>query len=213
MDININASVVAEHGQLISQIGSNLGKPFYRIEQRDAWQGGPEGFERDKAKVLSGESTELITNRSPKRFLMKDFLIENHHIYKDPISGQLGIAINLKPDGEYDLFLPLDNSSIKAGIFTAEDVAKALRGEKTQFFLNGRKLCEYINQAATREVENIRTLREKLNKMEQAILNDIANNKKKAEADEKAWIDSKLPTDVDLNIPGKKNVVVTVTED
>lgn len=212
MEININTQVVAEHGQLISQIGSNLGKPFYRVEQDAAWRGGNEGFERDKAKIVSGESGGFILNKSPMRYRIKSFLIQNHAIIKDDDLGY-GIAVNLRADGSYDLFLPLDNESVKAGLFTAEDVNKALRGEKTQFFLNGKKLAEFVNKKNTYQVDQLRALREAISKMEQTLLSDIAENKKKAEADEKAWIDSKLPVDVDITVPGNSHAVVTVTED
>jgi len=196
IDINVQTKV-AQNRQLISQFGRNLGTQFYKIESREIWQGGKEGFEADRKAISDGTNKGFILNRSPKKFLLKSHEILCTSIYKDPITEEVGVAVNPDGKGGYDLFLPLNNDILKAGNVTVENVTAALRGEKQEFFLNPDAVVDLINRANQQEYDNLKALREKISKMEQNLLGVIAENKQKAEAANKEWMNSAVQTGLD----------------
>ena len=110
---------------------------------------------------------------------------------------EVGVAVNPDGKGGYDLFLPLNNDILKAGNVTVENVTAALRGEKQEFFLNPDAVVDLINRANQQEYDNLKALREKISKMEQNLLGVIAENKQKAEAANKEWMNSAVQTGLD----------------
>lgn len=212
IDVNIATPGVAENVQLISKIGSNLGTQFFKVEVRMAWQGQQEGFERDKMKIESGEKAGFILNRSPRRFLAKNFLIAGTILTKDPIDQTLGIAINPTDDGGCDLFLPINDDTLKTmGKTTTEAIAEAIKGEKDHFFLDGKTLAKVLNDAAKREIGYLEELITNCQKMIVTLKGDIANNENKAKLAEQQWINSAITPDV--NFRGGNAVVTVTTEE
>ena len=59
IDVTVTTKV-SQNRQLASQIGANLGTAFHKIECRNVWKGGDEGFEKDKKAIASGESKDFI---------------------------------------------------------------------------------------------------------------------------------------------------------
>ena len=213
IDINVQTKV-AQNRQLVSQFGKNLGTQFYKIEGREIWAGGKEGFEAARKAIADGTDKGFILNRSPKKFLLKSHEILCTLVCKDPITEEVGVAINPDGKGNYDLFLPLNKDILKAGNVTAENIAAALRGEKQEFFLNAKAVVELINRANQQELNNLKTLREQISKMEQNLMGAIAENKQKADAADKEWIDSAVETHIDdvLNHTAT-GIIVSKTEE
>jgi hypothetical protein len=215
IDVNIMSPVVTNNVQLISKIGSNLGTQFCKVESRFAWQGGQEGFERDKKAIENGEKKGFILNRSPKRLLAKNFLIAGTVLMKDPMNDdEVGIAINPHDDGSCDLFLPITENTLNTmGKTTAEAVAEAIKGERDHFFLDAKTLVKILNDAMRREISYLEEHIQTCQKMLVTLKGDISNNENKAKMIEDSWINSALKTTVDM--PGGSGTIVTVnkTED
>lgn len=192
VDININ-TVVSGARQTASLIGALLGKAYATVEGRDVWQGGKEGFERDKAAAVSAGSAGLITNRSPRKFMLKTQDIIGAQFYVQPLTNQAGIVINLRQDGSYDMFFPLDGTNpMVAEKSVADAISDALKGEGQNFFLDPKAVVAVVNEGNRAEVKNIDILVTALNKMKQNILTTINENEKKAVDIEKQWVDSKV---------------------
>lgn len=207
IDVNVTTKV-AKHRQLVSQFGSNLGTQFFTIEGREIWAGGKEGFEAAKKAIIDGTDKGFILNRSPKKFLLKDHEILCTLVCKDPITEEVGVAINPDGKGGYDLFLPLNKDIIKAGAVTAENIAAALRGEKQEFFLNAKAVVDLINRANQQELDKLKTLREAISKMEQNLMGAIADNKKKAEEAEQQWTASAVETGIEEVLGGTATGII-----
>ena len=213
IDVNITPAGVSQNVQLISKIGSNLGTQFCKVDVRMGWQGGQEGFERDKAAIESGEKKGFILNRSPRRFLMKNFLVAGTVLIKDPISDELGIAINPHEDGSCDLFLPINENTLKKmGKTTREAIAEAIKGEKDHFFLDAKVLASVLNDANTSEINFLEDIVTRCQKMINTLKGDKADNENKAKLIAEAWINSAIKPDVDLPA-GPAYVTVTAQED
>jgi len=192
IDVNI-ASVIPGTRQAASFIGGMLGKAYTTVESRDCWQGGAEGFENDKKAAATPGIAKLITNRSPKKYTLRTQDIISAQFHRMGITGQTGIAINLREDDTCDLFFPLDGSNpVVTEKPLGDAISAALRGEGENFFLDAEKVAAIVNQANEAEVKNIDTLISALSKMKQNIQGTIIENEKKAAEISKQWIDSKL---------------------
>lgn len=193
MDKTIDVNIVAGVRQSASLIGALLGKAYSTVESKTIWQGGQEGFEHDKAAANATNSAMLITNRSPKKYSLKTQDILSAQFYAQPITGQQGIVINLRQDGSYDMFFPLDgHNPIVVEKPVADAISDALKGEGENFFLDPKTVAAVINEANKAEIKNIETLITSLSKMKQNLQGAVVENEKKAAEIEKQWIDSKV---------------------
>ena len=193
MEKTIDVNIVAGVRQSASLIGALLGKAYSTVESKTIWQGGQEGFERDKAAANATNSAMLITNRSPKKYSLKTQDIISAQFYVQPLTGQQGIVINLRQDGSYDMFFPLDgHNPVVVEKPVADAISDALKGEGENFFLDPKTVAAVINEANKAEVKNIDTLITSLSKMKQNLQGAIVENEKKAAEIEKQWIDSKV---------------------
>lgn len=210
IDINVE-SKISKNCQMISQFGSRLGQQFYKAEGREVWQGGKEGFEKDKASIANGENQSFILNRSPRKFLVKSHRIVGTQIVKDEVTGEIVVLVNPDGKGGYDLCLPITNDLIRTGIVTQEAVAKALKGDDNSFFLNVDSLAKILNHANDCEVRNLTEIRDRIDKMIQNIKAGIAENKQKADAASKEWTDSAITPDMS-DVIGRTTTGVIVTQ-
>lgn len=201
IDVNISApAIVTNNVQLISKIGSNLGTQFFKVDVRHAWQGGQEGFERDKKAIECGEKKGFILNRSPRRLLAKNFLIAGTVLVKDPVNDdEIGIAINPHEDGTCDLFLPITETTLRTmGKTTAEAISEAIKGEKDHFFLDAKTLTKILNDAMRREIAYLEEHITVCQKMLVTLKGDITNNENKAKQIEDQWVKSAIKADVEM---------------
>lgn len=200
MNINIQTTV-ANNRTPLSMIGSNLGKQFFQIEVRDCWP----NFEAEKNAVQMENNQKLILNRSPRRYLIKAKDIISVAIGTD-VTGDPVVFINPNSDGSADVTLPVTNDMVSYGVVTAEAVKEALKGGPSKkAFVDPKKLEGYLNEVNNKELSYIRTLKDSLNRMEQAILSAINDNSKKAsdyiaQISKPASPSGNAPADVQINV-------------
>ena len=195
ININLDAIIPSSRG-IGSSIGSLLGQPYFEVEARTCWPGGHEKWDADLEKVKLGQCTMLMPNRKINRIRLSKHEIRSAQYYKN-ISGDVGIVINLEADGTYKMFFPLTQDAIKMGRGAVEAITAALKNQGDNFFLNGSVTANIVNEANKSELNNVRQLREILNKVEQQIISAIADNEKLA-IESKKEIESTRVTDVDL---------------
>lgn len=193
IDINIQTAIPQSRG-IGSIVGSLVGQAYHTVESRNTWQGGDQGWDADNEKVRNGLSTTLLPNRPIKKFMLKDVDIFGAQYYTRPITGEVGIAINLRPDGTFDQFFPLNKDVFKLVKGTPEAVNDALHGEGENFFLNPAAVAVVINDANKSELAAVKALKEALGKIEQNLIGAINDNNKKAQQFAKEMAETKIET-------------------
>ena len=194
IDINIQTAIPQSRG-IGSMVGSLVGQAYHKVESRNTWQGGDEGWNNDVEKVRTGLSKMLMPNRKINKYMLKDVDIRNASYYKRPVTDEVGIAINLNSeDGTFDQFFPLNKDVFKLVKGTPEAIESALKGEGENFFLNPAAVCAVINEANKGELAAVRSLKEILNKIEQNLIGAINDNTKKAQQFTKELAETKVET-------------------
>lgn len=194
IDINIQTAIPQSRG-IGSMVGSLVGQAYHKVESRNTWQGGDEGWNNDVEKVRTGLSKMLMPNRKINKYMLKDVDIRNASYYKRPVTDEVGIAINLNSeDGTFDQFFPLNKDVFKLVKGTPEAIESALKGEGENFFLNPAAVCAVINEANKGELAAVRNLKEILNKIEQNLIGAINDNTKKAQQFTKELAETKVET-------------------
>lgn len=211
VEVNIS-TVLSSSRQAASFAGAMLGKAYTEVESKDCWQGGSEGFANDQKAAATPGVAMLITNRSPQKYTLRTKDILGAQVHQLKLTGEVGVAINLRPDGTYDLFFPLNGANPVVVEKSIEDaVSDALHGEGENFFLDAEKVVGIINAANKAEVKNIDNLMNALAKMKQNIQGAIVENEKKATEIAKEWADSKLSgIDIKSVINGNATSVINV---
>ena len=214
IDVNIIPNVVANNTQLISKVGANVGTQIFKVEVRYAWQGGQEGFEKDKRAIDLGDKKGFILNRSPRRLLAKNILIAGVCLVND-VDGDVCIAINPKDDGTADMILPINDKTLDVmGKTTSDAIREAIRGEKDHFFLDGKALVAIINASMKKEVQYLEELKENITKMIGILNSDIKTNDRKAQEVADAWSNSALPVNIEMPSGANgSNVHITVNNE
>lgn len=194
IDINIQTAIPQSRG-IGSMVGSLVGQAYHKVEARNTWQGGDEGWNNDVEKVRSGLSKQLLPSRKINKYMLKDVDIRNASYYKRPVTDEVGIAINLDPaTGSFDQFFPLSKDVFKLVKGTPEAIEDALKGEGDNFFLNPAAVCAVINEANNGELKAVRALKEALGKIEQNLIGAINDNTKKAQQFAKELAETKIET-------------------
>ena len=193
IDIKIQAAIPESRG-IGSMVGSLVGQAYHKVESRNTWQGGNEGWDADNEKVRNGLSTMLLPNRAIKKYMLKDVDIDNACYHKRPVNGEVGIAINLRTDGTFDQFFPLNKDVFNLVKGTPEAIADALRGEGENFFLNPMAVAAVINDANKSELNAVDALIKALNSIKQNLIGAINENTKKAQKFAKELQETKIET-------------------
>lgn len=195
IDINIQAAIPASRG-IGSMVGSLVGQAYHKVESRNTWQGGDQGWDNDNEKVRQGVSTMLIPNRPIKKYMLKDVDIFNACYYSRGAgdSKEVGIAINLHEDGTFDQFFPLNRDIFKLVKSTTDAINDALKGQGDNFFLNPSAVARVINDANRVEVSAVDNLIKALNSIKQNLVTAINENQKKAEKFAKELQETKVET-------------------
>lgn len=193
IDINIQTAIPSSRG-IGSMVGSLVGQAYHKVEARNTWAGGDQGWDQDVEKVRSGLSTMLMPNRKIEKYMLKDIDIFNASYHTRPVNGEVGIAINLRADGSFDQFFPLNKDIFKLVKGTPEAVDAALKGEGENFFLNPVAVAAVVNDANKSNLAQVRALRDILNKIEQNLVGAINDNNKKAQQFAKELSESKIET-------------------
>ena len=195
ININLDAIIPSSRG-IGSSIGSLLGQPYFEVEPRTCWPGGEDKWKQDEEKVRLGQCTMLMPNRKVNRIRLTKHEIRSAQYYKN-VAGDAGIVINLEQDGTYKMFFPLTENALKMGRGAVDAITAALKGQGENFFLNASVTANIVNEANKSELNNVRALRETLNKIEQQLIGAIADNEKLA-IESKKEIESTRISDVDL---------------
>jgi len=195
IDINIQAAIPASRG-IGSMVGSLVGQAYHKVESRNTWQGGDQGWDNDNDKIRQGLSTMLIPNRPIKKYMLKDVDIFNACYYSRGAgdSKEVGIAINLHEDGTFDQFFPLNRDIFKLVKSTPDAINDALKGQGDNFFLNPSAVARVINDANRVEVSAVDNLIKALNSIKQNLVTAINENQKKAEKFAKELQETKVET-------------------
>ena len=195
IDINIQAAIPASRG-IGSMVGSLVGQAYHKVESRNTWQGGDQGWDNDNEKIRQGLSTMLIPNRPIKKYMLKDVDIFNACYYSRGAgdSKEVGIAINLHEDGTFDQFFPLNKDIFKLVKSTPDAINDALKGQGDNFFLNPSAVARVINDANRVEVSAVDNLIKALNSIKQNLVTAINENTKKAEKFAKELQETKVET-------------------
>ena len=195
IDINIQAAIPASRG-IGSMVGSLVGQAYHKVESRNTWQGGDQGWDNDNDKIRQGLSTMLIPNRPIKKYMLKVVDIFNACYYSRGAgdSKEVGIAINLHEDGTFDQFFPLNRDIFKLVKSTPDAINDALKGQGDNFFLNPSAVARVINDANRVEVSAVDSLIKALNSIKQNLVTAINENQKKAEKFAKELQETKVET-------------------
>ena len=195
IDINIQAAIPTSRG-IGSMVGSLVGQAYHKVESRNTWQGGDQGWDNDNDKIRQGLSTMLIPNRPIKKYMLKDVDIFNACYYSRGAgdSKEVGIAINLHEDGTFDQFFPLNRDIFKLVKSTPDAINDALKGQGDNFFLNPSAVARVINDANRVEVSAVDNLIKALNSIKQNLVTAINENQKKAEKFAKELQETKVET-------------------
>lgn len=195
IDINIQAAIPASRG-IGSMVGSLVGQAYHKVESRNTWQSGDQGWDNDNDKIRQGLSTMLIPNRPIKKYMLKDVDIFNACYYSRGAgdSKEVGIAINLHEDGTFDQFFPLNRDIFKLVKSTPDAINDALKGQGDNFFLNPSAVARVINDANRVEVSAVDNLIKALNSIKQNLVTAINENQKKAEKFAKELQETKVET-------------------
>lgn len=213
IDVNIS-NVISGKRQIASFVGALLGKAFAEVELKDIWPGGKDGFENDKKAAATPGTAILVTNRSPRKYTIrtKDILGANFDTVGVGDAKQVGIAINSRPDGSCDLFLPLNSGTnpVVSEKPLADAIDAALRGETDNFFLDAEQVVKLMNAANLAEIKNIDALIASLNKMKQNIQGAIVENEKKAADIAREWNESKVDNMTIKDVLGGAQGVINI---
>lgn len=193
IDINIQAAIPASRG-IGSLVGSLVGQAYNKVETKNMWPGGDQGWDTDAQKIRDGISQMFMLNRKPLKYVLKDINIFNASYYTRPMNGGVGIAINLRPDGTYDYFFPLDKDVYNLVKSTPEAIDDALHGVGENFFLNPVSVATVLNEANQSNINALRALQKTINDCIQSLVTTKKENEAKAARFEKELNDSKVET-------------------
>ena len=193
IDINIQAAIPTSRG-IGSMVGSLVGQSYNKVETKNMWPGGDQGWDADCQKVRDGLSTMFMLNRKPIKYTLKDIDIFNACYHNLPLNGGVGIAINLRSDGTYDYFFPLDKDIYKLVKSTPEAINEALKGEGENFFLNPVSVADFLNKANQQNINALKALGKTINDMIQTLVTTSKENTAKAQRFAKELADSKVET-------------------
>ena len=211
IDIKIQTAIPTSRG-IGSMVGSLVGQAYHKVESRNCWAGGDDGWKADNAKVDAGLSVMLLPNRPINKYVLKYVDIANASYYQRPVTGEVGIALNLRPDGTFDQFFPLNKDIFNLVKGTPEAIDAALKGEGDNFFLNPIVVAAVINDANKSQQNAVRALIAALQKIDQGLTSAINDNVKLGEKFRKELADTKIET-VDFReiLKGEVGAMVEVT--
>ena len=170
----VNAAVISKHRKALSILGSTLGAKFFQAETRTCWP----NFEEDNINAKTNK-LEVILNRDPKRYRLTGHDIIGVTTGVDGV-GASKVFLN---EGQKDeVSIPIGSNMEQIGAVVNDAVSKALHGDQSIIFSDAETLCGVLNTFNNDEKTRLESLRDKLDKMINAIEQTInENNQKVAE--------------------------------
>lgn len=182
MDKNVNLTLIEERRQPIGRLGANLGGAYFTTGAKETWP----KFEEKKLSIERAGNNELILNRSPRRYEVRDHVILSQAVETSG-SGMVKVVFNPGTEDEAKASVIAGVGSF--GIPTEEAVKDALRGEN-RIFVDGPALCKRANEYNQDEVDRLTALIDSLTSQRNAIKSTMAMNTKKVDAYVRTIVDS-----------------------
>ena len=187
-EINVNGvdmGTVAQHMSQISQLGGLLGAKYFMLEGKDTWT----DFDKKQREIqLNPNSPELILNKSPRKYEIRDFDVVAQSIKTNPLTGVTSVVFNPGTSTEAEAsivagnaFAPISDDALKA----------ALTPGSKHIFANGRALLNKVNVANQQNVDMITSLIKILQAQKDSIISTMKANEKKVNEYEENLLKSK----------------------
>lgn len=183
---SVDMNTVAQHYGQISQLGGLLGAKYFTMEGKDTWT----DFEKIQREVqMNPKSPILITNKSPRKYEIRDFDVISQKIKTNPLTNVTSVVFN--PDTPSEAEASIVAGGVLAPI-TDERIMEAMTpGTGKHIFANGRKLLEKVNVANQQNVDLITALIKALQAQKDSIISTMKANEKKVNDYEEAFLKSK----------------------
>lgn len=187
-EINVNGvdmGTVAQHMSQISQLGGLLGAKYFMLEGKDTWT----DFDKKLREIqLNPNSPELILNKSPRKYEIRDFDVVAQSIKTNPLTGVTSVVFNPGTSTEAEAsivagnaFAPISDDALKA----------ALTPGSKHIFANGRALLNKVSVANQQNVDMITSLIKILQAQKDSIISTMKANEKKVNEYEENLLKSK----------------------
>lgn len=189
----VNMAIVNEHLGQIAQLGSHLGGKYFKAVAKETYT----DFEQAKLAVENGNNLELILNRSPRKFEVRDFDVIAQEVRQDA-TGTVKVVFNPGSDTEAEAAIVA--GTVGFGQTTEEAIKEALAGQ-SRIFANGGSLVKKLNSYNQAEVDRLTALIKILNSQKDSIISTMKANEKKVQEYEQNLIKSAVKSPVDNGSP------------
>ena len=189
-EINVNSAVdmgtVAQHMSQISKLGGLLGAKYFMLEGKDTWT----DFDKKQRELqLNPKSPELILNKSPRKYEIRDFDVIAQSIKTNPLTGVTSVVFNPGTSTEAEASIVAGNAFAP---ISDDALAAALTpGAAKHIFANGRSLLNKVNIANQQNVDMITALIKILQAQKDSIISTMKANEKKVNDYEENLLKSK----------------------
>lgn len=182
----VDMGTVAQHMSKISQIGSLLGAKYFTLEGKDTWT----DFDKKQREIqLNPKSPELILNKSPRKYEIRDVDVIAQTLKTNPLTGVTSVVFNPGTSTEAEASIVAGNAFAP---ISDDALAAALTpGAAKHIFANGRALLNKVNVANQQNVDMITNLIKILQAQKDSIISTMKANEKKVNDYEENLLKSK----------------------
>ena len=182
----VDMGTVAQHMGQISQLGGLLGAKYFMLEGKDTWT----DFDKKQRELqMNPKSPELILNKSPRKYEIRDFDVIAQTIKTNPLTGVTSVVFNPGTSTEAEASIVAGNAFAP---ISDEALAAALTpGTAKHIFANGRSLLNKVNVANQQNVDMITSLIKILQAQKDSIISTMKANEKKVNEYEENLLKSK----------------------
>lgn len=182
----VDMGTVAQHMSQISQLGGLLGAKYFMLEGKDTWT----DFDKKVRELqLNPKSPELILNKSPRKYEIRDFDVIAQTIKTNPLTGVTSVVFNPGTSTEAEASIVAGNAFAP---ISDEALAAALTpGTAKHIFANGRALLNKVNVANQQNVDMIINMIKILQAQKDSIISTMKANEKKVNDYEENLLKSK----------------------
>ena len=181
-NINVDMNVVAKNRKLISTLGGVLGGKYFTIGAQETHL----NFEKEKREIEMNNGLDFITNRAPRRFIVRDHDVLAQ-VVETGADGTTKVVFNpgTADEAKAAVVAGIENF----GATTEEAISEALHGSK-RIFANGSALVEKANSYNEAERQRLIALRNKINSQITSIENTMKANSDKVNRYEQEVLES-----------------------
>lgn len=186
---DVNMTIVSEHRGQISSLGSRLGGKYFKAAAKETYT----DFENTKRKVEAGNNLDLILNRSPRKFEVRDFDVISQTI-RTGADGTTCVVFNPGSDTEAEAAIVA--GEVGFGQATEEALKEALAGQN-RIFANGTQLVSKLNSYNQAELDRLNALIKILGQQRDSIISTMKANEKKVNEYEESLVKSAIKAPAD----------------